>query len=161
MERLSTSCLDSGRHVAQVQNDLKEGQRVGLTGTPTMFINGVIVDGGAVGFSVLEGLIKRRACHGRHQGAEMVRRTVLTIGILCGASAAAALAFASEISRVGSRTGRGRGLARTWRLRSAGVGERARTAEAAPGWLRLTDTTGGSIVGFLQSHLSSGGRGTD
>ena len=52
-------CLDSGRHAAQVQNDLKEGQRVGLTGTPTMFINGVIVDGGAVGFSVLEGLIKR------------------------------------------------------------------------------------------------------
>ena len=53
------SCLDSGRHADQVQNDLKEGQRFGLTGTPTMFINGVIVDGGAVGFSVLEGLIKR------------------------------------------------------------------------------------------------------
>jgi protein-disulfide isomerase len=52
------NCLDSGRHAAQVQNDLKEGQRVGLTGTPTMFINGIIVDGGAVGFSVLEGLIE-------------------------------------------------------------------------------------------------------
>jgi hypothetical protein len=33
----------------------------------------------------------------------MVRRSVLTIGLLCGASAAAALAFASELSRVGSR----------------------------------------------------------
>ena len=32
----------------------------------------------------------------------MVRRTVLAIGIVCGASAAAALAFASEISRAGS-----------------------------------------------------------
>ena len=32
----------------------------------------------------------------------MVRRTVLAIGILCGASAAAALAFASDISRAGS-----------------------------------------------------------
>jgi protein-disulfide isomerase len=53
------SCLDSGRHIEQVQNDLKEGQRVGLTGTPAIFINGVIVDGGAVGFSVLEGLIKQ------------------------------------------------------------------------------------------------------
>jgi len=53
------SCLDSGRHAGQVQNDLKEGQRVGITGTPTMFINGVMVDGGAVGVSVLEGLIKR------------------------------------------------------------------------------------------------------
>jgi hypothetical protein len=31
----------------------------------------------------------------------MVRRTVLAIGILCGASAAAALAFGSGISRVG------------------------------------------------------------
>jgi hypothetical protein len=32
----------------------------------------------------------------------MVRRTVLAIGIVCGASSAAALAFASEISRAGS-----------------------------------------------------------
>ena len=45
----------------------------------------------------------------------MVRRTVLAIGILCGASAAAALAFASEISRVGSHlvegaVWRGRGV---------------------------------------------------
>ena len=45
----------------------------------------------------------------------MVRRTVLAIGILCGASAAAALAFASEISRVGSHlvdgvAWRGRGV---------------------------------------------------
>jgi protein-disulfide isomerase len=53
------SCLDSGRHVEQVQKDMKEGQRVGITGTPMMFINGVVVDGGAVGFSVLEGLIRR------------------------------------------------------------------------------------------------------
>src|SRR5689334_11448767 len=33
----------------------------------------------------------------------MVRRAVLTISLLCGASAAAALAFASELSHVGSR----------------------------------------------------------
>jgi protein-disulfide isomerase len=52
------SCLDSGRHVAQVQKDIQEGQRVGITGTPMMFINGVVVDGGAVGFSMLEGLIR-------------------------------------------------------------------------------------------------------
>jgi hypothetical protein len=31
----------------------------------------------------------------------MVRRTILAIGIVCGASAAGALAFASEISRAG------------------------------------------------------------
>jgi len=43
----------------------------------------------------------------------MVRRTVLAIGILCGASAAAALAFASEISRVGSHLVEGA----VWRAR--------------------------------------------
>ena len=45
----------------------------------------------------------------------MVRRTLLAIGIVCGASAAAAFAFASELSRAGSQLvegmgGRGRGV---------------------------------------------------
>jgi len=53
------SCLDSGRYVEQVQNDQKEGERVGVTGTPAMFINGRIVDGGSVPFTVLEGLIQK------------------------------------------------------------------------------------------------------
>jgi protein-disulfide isomerase len=52
------SCLDSGRYVEQVQNDLKEGRSIGVTGTPAMFVNGVGVDGGSVPFSVLEGVIK-------------------------------------------------------------------------------------------------------
>ena len=45
----------------------------------------------------------------------MVRRTVLAIGILCGASAVAALAFASEISRVVSHLAEGA----VWRGRDA------------------------------------------
>jgi len=53
------ACLDSGRYVEQVQNDQRDGQRVGVKGTPAMFINGVIVDGGAVPFAVLEAKIEK------------------------------------------------------------------------------------------------------
>lgn len=52
------NCLDSGRYVEQVQNDQKEGQRIGINGTPAMFINGTIVEGGSVPFSVLQGQIE-------------------------------------------------------------------------------------------------------
>lgn len=34
------ACLDSGRHREAVTADLKEGRAVGVTGTPTFFING-------------------------------------------------------------------------------------------------------------------------
>jgi protein-disulfide isomerase len=53
------SCLDSGRYVEQVQNDQKEGKRAGVTGTPAIFVNGTIVEGGSVPFSVLERVIDR------------------------------------------------------------------------------------------------------
>ena len=53
------SCLDSGRYVEQVQNDQKEGSRLGVTGTPAIFINGVSVEGGAVPYSVLEAAIQK------------------------------------------------------------------------------------------------------
>jgi predicted DsbA family dithiol-disulfide isomerase len=39
------TCLDSGRYVEQVQNDQREAVRVGVTGTPTLFINGVMTEG--------------------------------------------------------------------------------------------------------------------
>jgi protein-disulfide isomerase/predicted transcriptional regulator len=41
-------CLDSGRHTERVQEDMKEASRVGVTGTPALFVNGVFVEGGAV-----------------------------------------------------------------------------------------------------------------
>jgi len=53
------ACLDAGRHVEQVQNDQREGERIGVTGTPAMYINGRYVEGGSVPFSTLETLIEK------------------------------------------------------------------------------------------------------
>ena len=53
------TCLDSGRYAEQVQNDLREGQRAGVTGTPAVFINGVEVPGGSVPYSAVEAAIQR------------------------------------------------------------------------------------------------------
>lgn len=39
------SCLDSGEKQTVVQNDLMDGFRFGVTGTPTFFINGQVVVG--------------------------------------------------------------------------------------------------------------------
>jgi protein-disulfide isomerase len=58
-------CLDSGRYVEQVQNDQKEAQRIGVNGTPAMFINGTYVEGGSVPFSTLESLIQKELSRGK------------------------------------------------------------------------------------------------
>jgi protein-disulfide isomerase len=47
------ACLDTGRHTEQVQDDLNEGKRVGVTGTPALFVNGVPIEGGAVSYDVV------------------------------------------------------------------------------------------------------------
>ena len=39
------SCLDSGRQKVAVQSDVEEGARLGITGTPTFFINGRMLVG--------------------------------------------------------------------------------------------------------------------
>lgn len=39
------TCLDSNKHAATVQTDLKEGQAAGVNGTPAMFINGRFISG--------------------------------------------------------------------------------------------------------------------
>jgi protein-disulfide isomerase len=38
-------CLSSGRHVATVEQDMKEGAEAGMSGTPGFFINGVFLGG--------------------------------------------------------------------------------------------------------------------
>jgi len=58
-EKKFNACLDSGRYVEQVQNDSKEAQRSGVIGTPAVFLNGIMVDGGAVSFSALEAAIHK------------------------------------------------------------------------------------------------------
>ncbi len=34
------ACLDSGKHTSEVQKDFQDGQRAGVSGTPTFYING-------------------------------------------------------------------------------------------------------------------------
>jgi protein-disulfide isomerase len=51
------TCLDTGRYVEQVQRDMAEGARVGITGTPAVFINGVELKGGAVPFETVAAAI--------------------------------------------------------------------------------------------------------
>jgi protein-disulfide isomerase len=58
-EKKFNTCLDSGRYVEQVQKDSKEAQRMGVTGTPALFVNGVMIDGGAVPFTVVEAAIQK------------------------------------------------------------------------------------------------------
>lgn len=63
------NCLDTGRYTEQVQNDMKEGQRLGVNGTPAMFINGTYVEGGMVPFETLEGMIKKELARTSKPGA--------------------------------------------------------------------------------------------
>lgn len=44
------TCLDTGRYVEQVQNDVSAGKTAGVTGTPALFVNGIPIPGGAVPF---------------------------------------------------------------------------------------------------------------
>ena len=39
------TCLDSGKYKAEVQKDFQDGARVGVTGTPAFFINGIMLSG--------------------------------------------------------------------------------------------------------------------
>jgi len=40
-----TECLASGRHVATVDQDMKDGENAGMSGTPGFFINGIFLGG--------------------------------------------------------------------------------------------------------------------
>jgi protein-disulfide isomerase len=47
------TCLDTGRHTERVQEDMAEGSKVGVTGTPALFVNGAPMEGGAVPYEVV------------------------------------------------------------------------------------------------------------
>jgi len=38
-----TSCLDSGKHKKDVDQDMAAGQKLGVPGTPTVFVNGIML----------------------------------------------------------------------------------------------------------------------
>ena len=57
-----TACLDSGRHAVAVAADVQEGTRLGITGTPTFFINGRLVVG-ALPLEAFQGIIERELRH--------------------------------------------------------------------------------------------------
>ena len=50
------SCLDSGKHSGEVQNDFREGASYGVSGTPSFFINGIQLVG-AQPFSAFKQII--------------------------------------------------------------------------------------------------------
>ncbi len=53
------SCLDTGRYVEQVQEDIREGTRAGVTGTPGLFLNGVPLEGGAVPYETVAEAVRQ------------------------------------------------------------------------------------------------------
>ena len=57
MEKFN-SCLDSGKMASEVKEDLKDGTKYGVTGTPSFFINGINLVG-AQPYSVFEQIIKQ------------------------------------------------------------------------------------------------------
>jgi len=52
-------CLDSGEMASEVQKDFQDGQRVGVRGTPTFFINGQYLSG-AQPFEVFKQVIEEK-----------------------------------------------------------------------------------------------------
>jgi protein-disulfide isomerase len=46
------TCLDSGRYAVRVQKDFDEAAKLGVTGTPALFLNGIPMEGGAVSYEV-------------------------------------------------------------------------------------------------------------
>jgi protein-disulfide isomerase len=58
-------CLESGTHAAQVARDIREGERVGVSGTPAFFVNGIELRGGAVPFETITEAINQELLRAR------------------------------------------------------------------------------------------------
>jgi predicted DsbA family dithiol-disulfide isomerase len=52
------ACLESERPGQRVNTDQREGRRAGVNGTPTLFVNGVLVDGGPLTYEVIAAAIR-------------------------------------------------------------------------------------------------------
>lgn len=53
------SCLSGSPYLRQVQDDMLEAARIGVAGTPAVFINGVMIEGGAVPYETLAAAIQK------------------------------------------------------------------------------------------------------
>lgn len=51
------ACLASGKYQDQIEADMKLGERLGVSGTPAMFVNGIPLDAGAVPYEALAKVI--------------------------------------------------------------------------------------------------------
>jgi protein-disulfide isomerase len=58
------TCLETGRFTGRVQDDVKEGTRAGVNGTPALFVNGVAVEGGAVSLETITKAIDAELARG-------------------------------------------------------------------------------------------------
>jgi protein-disulfide isomerase len=58
-----SSCLDSGRHHDGVEEDVKAGVAIGVTGTPALFINGRPLAAGALPFEAVKAEIEQEISH--------------------------------------------------------------------------------------------------
>ncbi len=56
-ENQFNECLDSEKYREEVMNDMKDGQKYGVTGTPTLFINGIKLVG-AQPYNVVKSIIE-------------------------------------------------------------------------------------------------------
>jgi protein-disulfide isomerase len=66
-------CLDKGEQTAAVQKDFAQAQRLGLTGTPSFFINGHFLSG-AVKYSTLREIVEQQLAALRSSGKEVASR---------------------------------------------------------------------------------------
>ncbi|MHB8384029.1 MAG: thioredoxin domain-containing protein [Candidatus Binataceae bacterium] len=78
-EKLDTAkfdqCLDSNQEQAAVEQDLKQGESLGVSGTPSFFINGYFVSG-AVTYETLRELVQQQiAATGAKPGSELGTRS--------------------------------------------------------------------------------------
>ena len=61
-------CLDSGEEAAAVEKDRKEGNRLGITGTPSFFINGHFLSG-ALDYATLRQIVEQQLAAAQTQTA--------------------------------------------------------------------------------------------
>lgn len=66
-------CLDNGVHTADVKNDLEEGKGLGLTGTPSFFINNHFISG-AQDYDALRSIIDQELALQKRQGQTQVSK---------------------------------------------------------------------------------------